>query len=55
MYDPNVMVPSIINGMLSGVNLVVSNIPWWVWLMIIVSAVLKVEPKKKSRKRRWGY
>ena len=52
MYDPNVMVPSIINGMLSGVNLVVSNIPWWVWLMIIVSSVLT---KKKSRRRRWGY
>jgi len=52
MFDPNVMVTSIIKNMLLGVNSVVSNIPWWLWLIFIVSSVLT---KKKSRRRKWGY
>ena len=52
MPDPNVMGNSMLEGMLNGANLLISSIPWWLWLMIIVLGALKVTTKKRSRRNR---
>jgi len=51
MPDSNVMVTSMIGGMLNGANLVISNIPWWLWVMVILLGVLRITTKKRSRRR----
>lgn len=50
MPDPNPMVHSMLGGMLSGVNVVISSIPWWLWVMIILLVILKTTTKKRSRR-----
>jgi len=52
MPDPNVMANSVLEGMLNGINVVISSIPWWLWLIVVVLATLKPVMKKKSRRRR---
>lgn len=51
MPDPNVMVTSMLGGMLNGANLVISNIPWWLWVMVIFLGVLRITTKKNSGSR----
>ncbi|WP_176716214.1 hypothetical protein [Desulfosporosinus sp. BG] len=49
VLDANVIVNSIVKGVLLGAKLIVSYTPWWLWLIIFLLGVLKVTTKKRSR------
>jgi len=49
VFDPNVIASSILDAILSAVNLIVVYIPWWLWLIIILLGALRVTTRKKSK------
>ncbi|WP_434512588.1 hypothetical protein [Desulfitobacterium sp. AusDCA] len=50
LVDPNVIRDSLLNGMFKGAIMFISSVPWWLWVLVVVTAVLKIFPSSKSRR-----